>query len=163
MSGLRVLALRRIYGAAQRHAVRASTAHYCNIIEAPWLVHCGHGASLRHRNTSHRAAWHAHTAPDGVCACVAQRRPSLTVEPPVAEHHIMSYMRRSPQRFCTPPSPCPTCGACGCTSGALGGPCLGRCGRRSPAKASRQNTHRASISPGMRRTIINFVMRTGVT
>jgi hypothetical protein len=25
-------------------------SHDCNIIEAPWLVHCGHGASLRHRD-----------------------------------------------------------------------------------------------------------------
>jgi hypothetical protein len=29
-----------------------SKRHYCNIIEAPWLVHCGHGASIRHHGGS---------------------------------------------------------------------------------------------------------------
>ena len=26
--------------------------HYCNLIEAPWLVNGGHGASLRHHNVA---------------------------------------------------------------------------------------------------------------
>jgi hypothetical protein len=33
--------------------VRVQIAHHCNIIEAPWLVNGGHGASLnrRHKGT----------------------------------------------------------------------------------------------------------------
>jgi hypothetical protein len=31
------------------------SAHYCNIIEAPWLVNGGHGASLRHNNAKNKA------------------------------------------------------------------------------------------------------------
>eukprot|EP01047_Picozoa_sp_COSAG01_P015519 COSAG01_NODE_778_length_13681_cov_15.265130_3_plen_97_part_00 len=37
----------------------SSQAHYCNIIEAPWLVNGGHGASLRHHNIRTEAMVHA--------------------------------------------------------------------------------------------------------
>ena len=33
------------------------TEHDCNIIEAPWLVHCGHCASLRHHNPEPSMKW----------------------------------------------------------------------------------------------------------
>jgi hypothetical protein len=39
----------RCAGAAAGRAAGARTALYCNVIEAPWLVNGGHGASLRHQ------------------------------------------------------------------------------------------------------------------
>eukprot|EP01047_Picozoa_sp_COSAG01_P032113 COSAG01_NODE_2307_length_7944_cov_31.370045_1_plen_162_part_00 len=35
-------------------AIGCESVHLCNIIEAPWLVNGGHGASLRHHNVAAR-------------------------------------------------------------------------------------------------------------
>jgi hypothetical protein len=34
-----------------KHRGRHEGTHYCNIIETPWLVNGGHGASLRHHRS----------------------------------------------------------------------------------------------------------------